>query len=64
MAFDLNSVQFGEGRNADMTAATQEAATRNGTAPVQPVLQIAGLSKTFGATHASAWKVRCCDGWS
>ena len=35
-----------------MTAATQQAARRNGTPPAQPVLEIAGLSKTFGATRA------------
>ena len=35
-----------------MSAAAQPAPGRNGTAPTPPVLQIAGLSKTFGATRA------------
>ena len=35
-----------------MSAALQHAPGRNGTAPTPPVLQIAGLSKTFGATRA------------
>jgi len=35
-----------------MSAATQQAPARNGTRPTQPVLKIAGLSKTFGATRA------------
>jgi ABC-type sugar transport system ATPase subunit len=35
-----------------MTAAMQQAASPNGTAPTSPVLRIAGLSKTFGATRA------------
>ena len=34
-----------------MSAAVQPAATRNGSRPA-PVLQIDGLSKTFGATRA------------
>src|SRR5215211_5908413 len=33
-------------------AATQFAPTRNGAGPAPPVLRIAGLSKTFGATRA------------
>src|SRR5687767_14792464 len=36
----------------DMSAALQHAPGLNGTAPIPPVLQIAGLSKTFGATRA------------
>jgi ribose transport system ATP-binding protein len=35
-----------------MTAAAPEAPARNGTRPTPPVLRIAGLSKTFGATRA------------
>ena len=35
-----------------MSAALQHAPGLNGTAPTPPVLQIAGLSKTFGATRA------------
>ena len=35
-----------------MSAATQQAPARNGTGPTPPVLRIAGLSKTFGATRA------------
>src|SRR5829696_5718338 len=35
-----------------MTAATLQAARRNGNGPTRPVLRIAGLSKTFGATRA------------
>ena len=35
-----------------MSAAVQEKFERNGTAAVPPVLRIAGLSKTFGATRA------------
>src|SRR5687768_4828801 len=52
MPLDLNSVQFGEEILGDMTAATLEAAGRNGNRPTGPVLRIAGLSKTFGATRA------------
>src|SRR5687767_9053504 len=52
MPLDLNSVQFCEERFGDMTAATLQAAGRNGTGPMGPVLRIAGLSKTFGATRA------------
>jgi ABC-type sugar transport system ATPase subunit len=52
MPLDLNSVQFGEERNGDMTAATQQAVTHNGNGPARPVLLIDGLSKTFGATRA------------
>ena len=36
----------------DMSAALQHAPGLNGIAPTPPVLQIAGLSKTFGATRA------------
>ena len=52
MPLDLNSVQFGKERDGDMIAATQHAATDNGTGPTPPALRIAGLSKTFGATRA------------
>src|SRR3954463_7804363 len=35
-----------------MSAATHQAPRRNGTGSAPPVLQITGLSKTFGATRA------------
>ena len=52
MAPNPKSLQFEERGNHVVSAAVQEKSERDGTAAVPPVLRIAGLSKTFGATRA------------
>src|SRR5215211_3483808 len=52
MAPDPKSLQFGRERNHDVSAAVHAKSERDGTAAARPVLRIAGLSKTFGATRA------------
>src|SRR5215216_195969 len=46
------AVETDDASVGDMSAATHQALRRNGTGPTPPVLRIAGLSKTFGATRA------------